>query len=57
MALTKDPSPYDMGAAKLIRWQRAASPTGYSASYCYSTCHEKHNNTSYAPASNANTYY
>ena len=30
---------------------------GYSASYCYSTCHEKHNNTSYAPASNANTYY
>ena len=57
MALTKDPSPYNMGAAKLIRWQRATSPTGYSASYCYSTCHEKHNNTSYAPVSNANTYY
>jgi len=57
IALTKDPSPYNMGAARIIRWQRATSPTGYSASFCYSTCHEKHNNTSYAPITNVNTYY
>jgi predicted CXXCH cytochrome family protein len=57
MALTKDRSPYNLGVAQLIRWQRASTPTGYSASSCYSACHEKHNNASYAPVTNANTYY
>jgi hypothetical protein len=57
IALTKDPVPYNMGAAKLIRWQRASTPTGYSATDCYSACHSKHNTASYAPVSNANTYY
>jgi predicted CXXCH cytochrome family protein len=59
IALAKDPAPYNLGAARLERFQYASSPTGYQESYCYSSlspCHN-HNNTSWAPTTNANTYY
>jgi predicted CXXCH cytochrome family protein len=57
MALTKDPAPYNRGAALVTRWTQAATPFGYTRSSCYvSACHH-HNNPGYAPISNANTYY
>jgi predicted CXXCH cytochrome family protein len=57
IALTKDPMPYNRGAAMIIRWQRATTPNGYSASDCYSTVCHAHNDSSYAPVTNPSTYY
>jgi len=57
IALVKDPAPYNRGAAKIVRWLRAATPNDYSESNCYSSVCHAHNDTRYAPTSNANTYY
>jgi len=60
IALAKDGPPYNLGAAKIVRFQYATSPTSYQDTYCYSNispCHTKHGNTSFAPTTNANTYY
>ncbi|HSL22671.1 MAG TPA: cytochrome c3 family protein [Vicinamibacterales bacterium] len=57
IALTRDPAPYNRGAALVVRWQRASTPNGYSKSYCYVTACHAHDDTSNAPISNANTYY
>jgi len=57
IALVKDPAPYNRGAALVVRWTQAATPFSYTPSNCYvSACHH-HNDPSYAPISNANTYY
>jgi hypothetical protein len=60
IALTKDTAPYNQGVAKLIRFQYSATPSGYEKSSCYSTtspCHSGHNDTTFAPITNPNTYY
>ncbi len=60
IALTKDPAPYNLGAAKIVRFQQAGTPNGYGRSSCYSNispCHEGHNSTAFAPITNASTYY
>ena len=60
IALVKDLAPYNLGAAKIVRFQYASSPNGYQRSSCYSNvspCHAGHNDTSFAPISNVNTYY
>lgn len=60
IALAKDPAPYNRGAAKIVRFQYATTPNGYTKPSCYSNlspCHSGHNSTSYAPISNLNTYY
>jgi hypothetical protein len=60
IALAGDPAPYNLGAARVVRFQVASSPSAYQQSSCFSDrspCHGGHNNPAYAPISNANTYY
>jgi hypothetical protein len=60
IALARDGPPYNLGAAKIVRFQYATSPTSYGETYCYSNispCHNKHGEPTYAPITNGNTYY
>jgi hypothetical protein len=60
IALTKDGPPYNLGAAKVVRFQYASSPSSYVDASCYSNispCHTKHGDPAFAPTTNVNTYY
>jgi predicted CXXCH cytochrome family protein len=60
IALARDPSPFNFGVAKLQRFRYSTTPNGYQRSSCYSTtspCHAGHNDATFAPITDPNTFY
>jgi hypothetical protein len=51
LAIKGDPAPFNVaGTAQIIRFRwrgGGTSPSNWSESSCYATCHDKHNNTTY----------